>query len=58
MTVNVANWDGYSAIGVAAQGVIGYNAFEQGDRVAISGGVGVGTDRGTVSGRVGIQWTR
>ncbi len=58
MTVNFGNWDGASAIGIAAQGVVGYNAFAQGDRVAISGGVGFGSERGTVAGRVGVQWTR
>jgi hypothetical protein len=47
---------GAETFGVA--GVVGHNFLEQGDRVAISGGVGVGTREGTVAGRVGVQWTR
>jgi hypothetical protein len=40
---------------------MGYNVFTDGDRVAVSGGVGVGIDNGrggnVVGGRVGAQIT-
>jgi hypothetical protein len=58
VAVNFGNWDGFSAFGLSAEGVVGYNFFQPGDRVAVSGGVGVGTREGTVAGRVGVQWTR
>ena len=49
------------AVSVSAEGVLGYNVFRDGDRVAISGAVGVGVENGrgdsVVGGRVGGQIT-
>ena len=42
-------------------GVLGNNFIAANDRVALSGGVGIGFDNGdgdtVVGGRVGLQWT-
>jgi trimeric autotransporter adhesin len=56
--VNYGNYEGSSAVGISAAGVLGRNVLDEGDRVAIAGGVGVSTDGGDVAGRVGVQWTR
>jgi hypothetical protein len=60
-----ANWghfDGANALSVSAMGVLGYDVLAEGDRVALSGGIGVGFENGqgdaTFGGRVGLQWTR
>ncbi len=61
IAVNGGFYESAQAISVAAEGVIGYNMFVPGDRVAVSGGVGVGIDNGrgdsVVGGRVGAQIT-
>ena len=58
---NAGFYEGAEAVSLSAQGVLGHNVFTPGDRVAISGGVGVGIDNGrgdtTVGGRVGAQIT-
>ena len=58
---NAGFYEGAQAVSVAAQGVMGYNIFSEGDRVTFSGGIGVGLDNGrgdtTVGGRVGGQIT-
>jgi hypothetical protein len=59
--VNGGFYEGAAALSVSAEGVMGYNVFTDGDRVAVSGGVGVGFDNGrgsnVVGGRVGAQIT-
>jgi hypothetical protein len=46
----------------SAMGVLGYDVLSRGDRVAVSGGFGVGFEDGNSGddvwgGRVGAQWT-
>lgn len=55
LSVNWGGFDGASAIGIAATGVLGRDVFGAGDRLAIAGGVGFGLDEDTVGGRVGAQ---
>lgn len=55
VAVNYGNFDGSSAIGVSAIGVIGKDFLVPGDSVAISGAVGAGFSEGRVGGRVGLQ---
>jgi hypothetical protein len=61
VAMNAGFYEGAEAMAVSAQGVVGYNVFGDGDRFAVSGGVGVGfgNDRGqeVVGGRVGAQLT-
>lgn len=59
-----ANWghyEGANAFSASMIGVLGHNVFSTGDRVAVSGGIGVGFENGrgdtTVGGRAGVQWT-
>ncbi len=59
-----ANWGAYedaNAFGMSLMGVLGNNFVAEGDRVAISGGFGIGFDNGggddVYGGRVGLQWT-
>jgi hypothetical protein len=46
---------------MALMGVLGHNFVTVNDRVAVSGGFGVGFDNGSgddvFGGRVGLQWT-
>ncbi len=61
VAVNAGFYESAQAVSIAAEGVVGYNVFSPGDRVAVSGGVGVGIDNGrgdnVVGGRVGGQIT-
>jgi hypothetical protein len=47
---------------MALMGVLGHNFVTENDRVAVSGGFGVGFSEGdgddVFGGRVGLQWTR
>jgi trimeric autotransporter adhesin len=59
-----ANWGAFedaNALGLSLMGVLGNNFVTEGDRVAISGGFGVGFAKGdgddVYGGRVGLQWT-
>jgi hypothetical protein len=59
-----ANWgtfEGANALGMSLMGVLGNNFVTQNDRVAVSGGFGVGFSTGSgddvFGGRVGLQWT-
>ena len=63
---NIAYWEQNVALGFSAEGVLGRNVFTTGDRVAISGAVGVSLEEQTfghqgsqssVGGRVGGQIT-
>jgi hypothetical protein len=42
---------------LTAAGVLGWNVFSQGDRLAVSGGLGWGLDQSQIGGRVGVQLT-
>jgi myo-inositol-hexaphosphate 3-phosphohydrolase len=66
--MNYGNFEGTSALSWSAMGVLGYDVFSRGDRVAVSGGFGVGFEDGNDGwhgssgddvwgGRVGAQWT-
>jgi hypothetical protein len=53
-----------NAFGLSAMGVLCRDCFSQGDRIALDGGIGIGTsdfksysDDNVVAGRVGVQWT-
>jgi hypothetical protein len=59
-----ANWgifEGANAFGMGVEGVVGHDWITKGDRVAITGGWGVGFTDGdgddVFGGRVGAQWT-
>ena len=59
-----ANWGAFkdaNALGMSLMGVLGNDFVTKGDRVAISGGFGVGFANGdgdnVYGGRVGLQWT-
>ena len=55
------HFEGANAAGFTAMGVLGNNFIREGDRIAISGGFGVGFSDGSGDdvwgGRVGGQWT-
>jgi hypothetical protein len=59
---NFGTFDGAYAFSVSAMGVVGHDVFQQGDRVAVSGGAGLGLANGigntTFGAHVGFQWTR
>ena len=61
VAMNYGNFEGASALSWSAMGVLGYDVLSRGDRVAISGGFGVGFEEGAGDdvwgGRVGAQWT-
>jgi len=59
-----ANWGTYenaNGLGMSLMGVLGHDFVSRGDRVAISGGFGIGFETGNgdsvYGGRVGLQWT-
>ena len=59
-----ANWGAFedaNALGMSLMGVLGNDFVTKGDRVAISGGFGIGLANGegddVYGGRVGLQWT-
>ncbi len=59
-----ANWGAFenaNALGMSLMGVLGHDFVSRGDRVALSGGFGVGFETGNgdsvYGGRVGLQWT-
>jgi hypothetical protein len=59
---SLGTFQGAYAFSVAAMGVVGHDVFQEGDRVAVSGGAGLGLANGagdTVFGaRLTAQWTR
>ena len=61
VAMNYGNFEGSSALSWSAMGVLGYDVLSRGDRVAVSGGFGVGFEDGAGDdvwgGRVGAQWT-
>jgi hypothetical protein len=61
VAAHYGNFDGANALGAALMGVLGNNFLVEHDRVAISGGFGVGFSQGdgdeVFGGRVGLQWT-
>jgi trimeric autotransporter adhesin len=61
VAANYGNFEGANALGMALMGVLGHNFVTVNDRVAVSGGFGVGFDNGSgddvFGGRVGLQWT-
>ena len=61
VAMNYGNFEGASALSWSAMGVLGYDVLSGGDRVAVSGGFGVGFEDGSGDdvwgGRVGAQWT-
>jgi trimeric autotransporter adhesin len=61
VAMNYGNFEGASALSWSAMGVLGYDVLSPGDRIAISGGFGVGLQEGAGDdvwgGRVGAQWT-
>ncbi len=73
VAMNWGNFEGSNALSWSAMGVLGYDVLSRGDRVAVSGGFGVGFVDGSNNntfgnglgssndnvwgGRVGAQWT-
>ncbi len=61
VTANYGNFEGASAFGMGFEGVVGHDFVTKGDRVAVTGGWGVGFAQGSgddvYGGRVGAQWT-
>ena len=61
VAMNYGNFEGASALSWSAMGVLGYDVLSRGDRVAFSGGFGVGFEENNGDdvwgGRVGAQWT-
>ena len=61
VAMNYGNFEGASALSWSAMGVLGYDVLSRGDRVAVSGGFGVGFEEDSGDdvwgGRVGAQWT-
>ena len=59
MRVNWGNYSGQNAFGASVIGVIDQNVFGNGEKLAISGGLGIGfgSGEGHVGGRVGAQLT-
>lgn len=60
---NYGTFQGAHALALSAMGVVGYDIFDEGDRVAISGAIGIGLPTGTngngvYGARVGLQVTR
>jgi hypothetical protein len=54
-----AGWGGYegkSAFGVTAAGIISRNVFGPGTTATLDGGIGFGADEGTVAGRAGVTF--
>ena len=61
VAMNYGNFEGASALSWSAMGVLGYDVLSFGDRIAVSGGFGVGFEEDdgddVWGGRVGAQWT-
>ena len=61
ISANYGNFEGANAFGMGLEGVLAYDVLTRGDRLAITGGWGVGFgDReadDVFGGRVGAQWT-
>jgi hypothetical protein len=61
MTANWGNFDSANAFGMGFEGVLGHDWITRGDRIAVTGGWGVGFAQGNgddvFGGRVGGQWT-
>jgi hypothetical protein len=62
VAMNYGNFEGANALSWSAMGVLGYDVLHRGDRIAVSGGFGVGFEEGNNGddvwgGRVGAQWT-
>ena len=54
LRMGYGNFDGSSALGVAAAGLIDKGSFGAGSTVTLDGGVGFGTSDGTVAGKAGL----
>jgi trimeric autotransporter adhesin len=57
MRVNWGQYSGQQALGASVMGVLDQNVFGNGEKLAISGGFGVGLENHHVGGRVGLQLT-
>ena len=59
MTANWGNFEGSNAFGMGFEGVLGHDVLTRGDRLAVTGGWGVGFDGSdnVFGGRLGGQWT-
>jgi hypothetical protein len=54
------SWGGFdseNAIGLSAAGVVARDLLGSGTRVSLGGGGGVGTRKGRVGGRAGVQFS-
>ena len=46
VSANYGNFEGANAFGMGLEGVLGYDVLTRGDRVAVTGGLGVGFEDG------------
>jgi autotransporter adhesin len=56
MRLGYGNFDGTNAVGASVAGVIARNSFGPGTSIIVDGGVGFGSDRGTVAGKAGVTF--
>jgi trimeric autotransporter adhesin len=54
MRAGWGDYQGQSAFGVSAAGVIAHNTFGYGSTVSLDGGIGVGTNSNSVAGKAGV----
>jgi trimeric autotransporter adhesin len=61
ITANWGTFEGANGFGMGLEGVLAHDLLTRGDRVAVTGGWGVGFAEGrgddVFGGRVGMQWT-
>jgi trimeric autotransporter adhesin len=57
MRMNFGTFGGETALGASLVGVIDQNVFGNGERLAITGGLGIGLSEGNAGGRIGAQLT-
>ena len=56
LRMGYGNFDGSSAVGVAAAGLLDKGSFGDRSTVTLDGGVGFGTSDGTVAGKAGLTF--
>ena len=57
LRANFGAYGGQHALGFSAIGVLDQNVFGNGEKLALSGGFGIGTSDRNIGGRIGAQLT-